>query len=541
MPVVAASGKQRRGVRFPSNNQRYNSVPATSSKSTSLSRGGRTSRTPSSRFTSREAVPTPLDTRGNRMATRGQDPRPGIPDLFTQRPVIRDPLVTETSKVQDATVDECLPFLKGLAKNQDGPFNQFGVAKLDRDEHIAFLYDSLEMYPSGFVALDASRPWMVYWALAGLYLLGEDVTKYRERVIASAAPMQNSSGGFGGGHGQMPHCASSYAMILSLAMVGGEEAFNLINRTTLWEWLGQLKQPDGGFQVCVGGEEDVRGAYCVMVIVALLDLPLELSPNAPARKFGHTTFMSGLPEYLSRCQTFEGGISGSPGTEAHGAYAFCALACLCILGEPDEMINKYIDLPLLISWLSARQSAPESGFAGRTNKLVDGCYSHWVGGCWPLIQAALTGAQTDPSAMHAIVGNLYSREGLTRYILNCCQSQQGGLRDKPGKYPDSYHTCYVLAGLSNTQTCHFNTGVAADSSASHISSFPSAFSWLHAPFTSSSEKEQDSVVFDEGDRLEVVHPLFVIPHRAAADMQAWFHANKTGPSERYHKHTGQSR
>lgn len=37
-------------------------------------------------------------------------------------------------------------------------------------------------------------------------------------------------------------------------------------------------------------------------------------------------------------QSFEGGISGSPGTEAHGAYAFCALACLCILGKPEDMI-----------------------------------------------------------------------------------------------------------------------------------------------------------------------------------------------------------
>lgn len=39
-------------------------------------------------------------------------------------------------------------------------------------------------------------------------------------------------------------------------------------------------------------------------------------------------------------QTFEGGISGAPDTEAHGAYAFCALACLSILGPPHEYIPK---------------------------------------------------------------------------------------------------------------------------------------------------------------------------------------------------------
>jgi protein farnesyltransferase subunit beta len=31
----------------------------------------------------------------------------------------------------------------------------------------------------------------------------------------------------------------------------------------------------------------------------------------------------------------------------------------------------------------------EGGFQGRTNKLVDGCYSFWVGALLPLIQAVL--------------------------------------------------------------------------------------------------------------------------------------------------------
>lgn len=92
---------------------------------------------------------------------------------------------------------------------------------------------------------------------------------------------------------------------------------------------------------------------------------------------------------------------------------------------------RYMDVPLLLSWLSARQYAPEGGFAGRTNKLVDGCYSHWVGGCWPLVQSALDGMQP-AAAPNKASGNLYCREGLTRYILSCCQAKRG-LRDKPGK------------------------------------------------------------------------------------------------------------
>ncbi|EER24306.1 protein farnesyltransferase beta subunit, putative [Coccidioides posadasii C735 delta SOWgp] len=456
------------------------------------------------------------------MATGEQPPRRGVPALFTQFPAIRDDLDTETSRVQEDTVKQCLPFLKGVAQSLYGPFNEHGIPSLYRDVHVAYLYDALEEYPGKFVGLDASRPWMMYWALTGLYLLGADVTRLRKRVISTAAPMQNPTGGFGGGHGQMSHCASSYAVILSLATVGGAEAFSLVDRVAFWKWLGQLKQPDGGFQVCLGGEEDVRGAYCVMVMVALLDLPTELPPDAPARQFGYDTFMSGLPEYLSRCQTFEGGISGSPGTEAHGAYAFCALACLCILGSPGEMINKHLDVPLLISWLSARQYAPEGGFAGRTNKLVDGCYSHWVGGCWPLIQAALNGTQSNADAPHPRFGSLYSREGLTRYILGCCQSPHGGLRDKPGKHADSYHTCYTLAGLSNTQNYHFETATGSIARGP----FSSAFSWSHIPLTSKTDIEPDGIVFHERDRLKVIHPLFVVPHSAAEGMKSWYESNQ---------------
>ena len=36
-------------------------------------------------------------------------------------------------------------------------------------------------------------------------------------------------------------------------------------------------------------------------------------------------------------------------------------------------------------WAVMRQGALEGGFAGRTNKLVDGCYSFWVGGVFPLL------------------------------------------------------------------------------------------------------------------------------------------------------------
>jgi protein farnesyltransferase subunit beta len=45
-------------------------------------------------------------------------------------------------------------------------------------------------------------------------------------------------------------------------------------------------------------------------------------------------------------------MSGQPDAEAHGAYAFCGLGCLSILGAPDETI------PQCVAPLHPRRAAP---------------------------------------------------------------------------------------------------------------------------------------------------------------------------------------
>ena len=61
---------------------------------------------------------------------------------------------------------------------------------------------------------------------------------YREELISDSvidtfSVSQNAGGGFGGGFGQLSHCAASYAAILCLSMVGGSEALDLIDRRAL--------------------------------------------------------------------------------------------------------------------------------------------------------------------------------------------------------------------------------------------------------------------------------------------------------------------
>ncbi|KAI0421615.1 hypothetical protein EKO27_g814 [Xylaria grammica] len=421
---------------------------------------------------------------------------PLVPDLFTASPPVKDSLVTDTSISQDAVASSCRAFLAGA---QEGiRVNRYGVPSLGRERHIRFLEKNLETLPAAFKAADASRPWIFYWCLNGLVLLGVDVSKYRDRLVATARSIQNESGGFGGGFGQQSHLATTYAMVLSLAIVGGEAAYRVVDRRAMWKWLCTLKEPDGGFRLTLGGE---------------IDLPLDLPRDSPSHTPEQLDLFTGLADYVRRCQTFEGGISARPGAEAHGAYAFCALGCLAILDAPHRIFPRYLDMARLISWLSSRQYAPEGGLSGRTNKLVDGCYSHWVGGCWPLIEAAIHGPTIATSIENPSSGvdDLYSREGLIRYILCCGQDQtkRGGMRDKPYQPSDAYHTCYVLNGLSSAQ--HVTRILSADGDG------------MLPPWTYEVLSHLDEAqVYNEEDRVSPTDPVYVIPEGKRKDIMSYF-------------------
>lgn len=179
-----------------------------------------------------------------------------IPSLFMEGLILRDTLETGSSDLQDQTIEECLPFLNG--SEFKGEVNQHGIPALNRQRHIRFLHKQLGDLPPGFVAADASRPWIFYWCLSALMLFGEDVSVYKERMMETARATQNPTGGFGGGFGQTSHLATTYATILALVVVGDVDVYNIIDRKSMWKWLCSVKQPDGGFQMAVGGEEDVR-------------------------------------------------------------------------------------------------------------------------------------------------------------------------------------------------------------------------------------------------------------------------------------------
>jgi len=208
---------------------------------------------------------------------------------------------------------------------------------LRRAEHEAYLLRVLSdgLGPSG-ASLEASRAWIVYWAVHSLDLLQGDA---RSAAVAARVPAaaellvrscQHAGGGFGGGPGHAPHSASAYAAVLALVALGDAAALAAVDRAALHALFLSLRAPGGGFRVQPDGEADVRGAYTVLAVASLLGV---LSPQ----------LREGVEAFLLRCQTYEGGFAAEPGGEAHGGYTFCAFAALVILGE-----TKRIDLDALI-------------------------------------------------------------------------------------------------------------------------------------------------------------------------------------------------
>ena len=180
------------------------------------------------------------------------------------------------------------------------------------------------------------------------------------------------AGGFGGGPSQMPHAATTYAAILALCILvtsGGESsqrAETLLTRIRLplYRWMvSLLDRESGAYRMHTDGEIDIRASYTIICCATLLGIA---SPILCHDK---------VAEFIQRCQTFEGGLGGEPWSEAHGGYAFCGVAALKMLGKLHVL-----DLPALTGWLARRQMSFEGGFSGRSNKLVDGCYSFWQGG-----------------------------------------------------------------------------------------------------------------------------------------------------------------
>lgn len=266
------------------------------------------------------------------------------------------------------------------------------------------------------------------------------------RSVSTLLHFLSPRGGFAGGpaNTQIPHLLPTYAATCSLAIVGhpgsgGGWAELAAARQGVYDFFMSCKRPDGGFVVSEGGEVDVRlvllilmipfsketenletrltgddialieyrGTYCLLVVATLLDI---ITPE----------LVHNVDKFIAGCQTYEGGFAcasfpfghfRAAQAEAHGGYTSCAINSHFLLSsirpsrssppseDPKRGIDTVssledsfpaaIDTEAALRWSAMQQceAIEGGGFRGRSNKLVDGCYSWWVGGGIPVLEA----------------------------------------------------------------------------------------------------------------------------------------------------------
>ncbi|GFE53076.1 farnesyltransferase subunit beta [Babesia ovis] len=286
------------------------------------------------------------------------------------------------------------------------------------DAHIHYISKHLTISGAAKVipleTFNCSQPWIIYWALHSLDLLGFDISYYRDRALHSLFECWDRvDGGFGGGKGQKAHLATTYAALCCLKIL---RSMDSLDTTRLYKFLCDMKQSDGTFTVHRGGEVDVRGIYCAVAsasMAGILDDHLK----------------EGVASRIAACQGYDGGIGGEPFLESHAGYVYCGTAALKLLGSLDS-----IDTRRLLRWCRQRQT-PELGYQGRPHKLVDVCYAFWISGTLGILNTSCNWSSD--------LSNLL----LKAYILCISQNASGGFRDKPNKPVDLYHTCYALSAL----------------------------------------------------------------------------------------------
>lgn len=327
---------------------------------------------------------------------------------------------------------------------------------LMRDRHISWLARSLRSIPSGYDAFDCLQSWLAFWIVHSLNLLGAPIPPSDATTLVRHLSSFRDSrhGGYGGGPRQSAHLASTFSVIMALCSIGTPQALESIDVQSVSTFLHAVKQPDGSFRVSEGGEADVRAVYCALAVASILHLIPRISPDGS--NWGDDTLLRGVPNFIASLQSFDGGLAGEPGAEAHGGHTYCALASLAFCNALTA-----VDRAAVLDWAVMRQMAFEGGFQGRTNKLVDSCYSFWVGALFPILSEAYRAPPDDDQGADCNefsksykrgVAELFDANALQNYVLECCQLSNGGLRDKPGTPRDLMHTCYGLSGLSVAQT-----------------------------------------------------------------------------------------
>lgn len=146
------------------------------------------------------------------------------------------------------------------------------TADLLRDNHAKYMLSNLTNLGEAIIHFDYGQPWIYYYILHSLTLLGKPLPEEHIPSIIKGLKYcwNEQKGGFGGGYKQLPHLAPTYAAFLSILIIG-PRAYHLLDKEGLTKFFRSCKK-GSQYQIAEGAELDLRACYIVSIIVKLLKL-----------------------------------------------------------------------------------------------------------------------------------------------------------------------------------------------------------------------------------------------------------------------------
>ena len=370
---------------------------------------------------------------------------------------------------QEKTEAKVLPFFEKVGFNTKTSKEFKGEAKFLTDLHYKAFSDFFPELPKEHISRDGRYPMHIFHIINTVYLLKDhnDLEhEFKLKIVELLKDLQHKDGGFVGAPKLGPELLSTYGAVMTIADLGIPEAYDIIDIPKMKNFLLKIKNnifnnketasfdKNGNFLLDKENKDgkilyrtaypgifqnpintDLWSLHAALTVASILNLiNFDDIENDPLTK--------GVVEYVKNCQNYEGGFAPEPFCEAHGGYTYCAVAILVLLKKLNE-----IDVNALLRYIVSRQMTKEGGFNGRTNKLVDCCYSFWIGSVFNLLTMADKKYYFDDEL-------LYDQRSLQAYILLPCQNTDvGGLRDKPGVYSDVDHTMHGSFALMLSQEC----------------------------------------------------------------------------------------
>mmetsp|Transcript_251 Transcript_251/g.330 ORF Transcript_251/g.330 Transcript_251/m.330 type:complete len:357 (-) Transcript_251:209-1279(-) len=291
------------------------------------------------------------------------------------------------------------------------------VAGFERENHVNYVLDfwrkgeetkdSFEM-----LAMEHIRVQGVFWALGSLQILESEDQVDRNAIVEWVLECQDkATGGFGGNVGHDTNLINTQFAVYVLAQC---DALDWLDADKVASYVAARQREDGAFEDEWSNECDTRYTCCALFTLRLVNR-LD-AVNLQAAK-----------EYVLRCRNSSDGAFGQiPGAESHAAFTYTALGALQV--AEYHFSNQEADD--LAWWLCERQ-CDSGGLNGRPEKQADVCYSFWALTCLRILGRT----------------NWLDGDRLASFILQCQDSEAGGIADRPGNVSDLFHTFFGLCGL----------------------------------------------------------------------------------------------